>query len=63
MIRLRLTDGATALFDNVVDLFDFVVERDWLNLVRPAVDDEGAVQSFERAVSDRKRDLREPQEG
>jgi hypothetical protein len=27
MIRLRLTDGATALFDNVVDLFDFIVER------------------------------------
>lgn len=27
MIRLRLTSGHTAAFDNMIDLFDFVIER------------------------------------
>jgi hypothetical protein len=27
MIRLTLTDGSFATFDNMIDLFEFVVER------------------------------------
>lgn len=39
------------------------IERDWLNLIRPAVDDEEAVAAFEKALASRKRELRAQQEG
>jgi recombination protein RecT len=34
------------------------VERDWLNLIRPAVDDESVVAAFEHEIADRKRAIK-----